>query len=70
MVKIKKQIKDSFYLIDIIDDKSLAILNKIAGRYYRRPSKQNITVRRQDKPFKFYKHLMQTPPGFDKEGDK
>jgi len=70
MIKIKKQIKNSFLLIDIIDDKSLAVLNKIAGRYYRRPSKQNITVRRQDKPFKFYDRLMRTPPGFDKKGEE
>jgi len=67
MVKIKKQIKNSFLFIDIISDESLAILNQVGDRHYRRPSKQNITVRRQDKPFKFYDKLMRTPPGFDRE---
>ena len=66
MQKIKHNIKDSFLLVDIIDRKSLAILNHIAGRYYRKQSKQNITVRRNnDKPYKYYKKLMETNKGVE-----
>jgi len=69
-METKKQIKNSFLLIDIIDQKSLATLNRVAGRYYRKSNKTKIIVRRQDKPRKFYKKLMETNKEVNLRGDR
>jgi len=68
-METKKQIKNSFLLIDIIDEKSLAILNRVAGRYYRKSPKQKITVRRQDKSYKFWDKLLKTNKEVVLKGD-
>lgn len=69
MQKLQRKIKDSFLLIDIIGKKSLEILNSLFDtKYTKKQIKKNIRVKRASKKFKFWKKLMETPPGFDKDG--
>jgi len=65
-VKVRREIKDSFPLIEIISDKSLKILNSLFKTNYTKPNRRRNTAK-GDLSFRDYKRLMEIPPGFDRD---
>ncbi|GAH82369.1 unnamed protein product [marine sediment metagenome] len=67
MQKVKHKIKDSFLFIQLLNESSLAALNKKFGTHYSaKQVKKNVRIQRASKKFRFYKKLMETPPRFRK----
>jgi len=68
-MKYKNKIrpKDSFLFIQSLDSESLAALNSIFNTHYTKSQvKKNNRTQRASRKFKFWKKLMETPPGSDR----
>jgi len=57
------KVKFKYTLIELITDKEIEKLNSLFGTKYTRKQIKKI-VKNAKKPFKFWKKLMETPPGF------
>ena len=63
MRKIKKIIKDKYLLIEIINQDSLDLINRIFNTHYsKKQIRNNIRIQLAPKGFDFWKKLMEQEP--------
>ncbi len=65
-IKIKGEIKNSFPLVNLLSDDTIANLNKRFGTHITKQITSQIKIRRKDKSFEWWNRLIRTKPGFEK----
>ena len=69
MQKLKKKIKNSFLLIEVLNKDSLNALNNVFETHYtKKQVKKNVKIKRASKKRKFWDRLIKQKPGFNKRG--
>jgi len=68
--KAKHEPDCCYFLVDLITEECLAQLNKVFGtKHTKEEIRKRIKVIRQQEDPAFWKRLMETKPGFDKEAN-
>jgi len=63
MLEIKKNIKDKFLFIEIINQDSLDLINRVFDTHYsKKQVRESVRIQLAPKSFDFYKKLMEQKP--------